>query len=58
VPIVSSSKVNAKLTSVLNKVSAALTTKDLLQLNTEVSGDTKTDPAVAAKKWLAQANLF
>ncbi len=58
VPIVSSSKVNAKLTSVLNKVSAALTTKDLLSLNTEVSGASKTDPAVAAKKWLAQANLF
>jgi osmoprotectant transport system substrate-binding protein len=58
VPIVSASKVNAKLTSVLNKVSAALTTKDLLQLNTEVSGDSKTDPAVAAKNWLKQAALF
>ena len=58
VPIVSSSKVNAKLTSVLNKVSAALTTKDLLELNTEVQGDSKTDPAVAAKNWLKKANLF
>jgi osmoprotectant transport system substrate-binding protein len=58
VPIVSSSKVNAKLTSVLNKVSAALTTKDLLELNTEVQGDSKTDPAVAAKNWLTKANLF
>jgi osmoprotectant transport system substrate-binding protein len=58
VPIVSSSKVNAKLTSVLNKVSAALTTKDLLQLNTEVSGTSKTDPAVAAKNWLKKAALF
>ncbi len=58
VPIVSSSKVSAKLTSVLNKVSAALTTKDLLSLNGEVSGDSKTDPAVAAKNWLAKASLF
>jgi osmoprotectant transport system substrate-binding protein len=58
VPIVSSSKVNAKLTSVLNKVSAKLTTADLLELNTEVSGDTKTDPAVAAKKWLDDSGLF
>ncbi len=58
VPIVSSSKVNAKLTSVLNKVSAALTTKDLLELNTEVQGDSKTDPAVAAKNWLSKAALF
>jgi osmoprotectant transport system substrate-binding protein len=58
VPIVSTSKVNAKLTSVLNKVSAKLTTKDLLSLNGEVTGDSKTDPAVAAKNWLAKANLF
>jgi osmoprotectant transport system substrate-binding protein len=43
---------------VLNKVSAALTTKDLLQLNTEVSGDSKTDPAVAAKNWLTQKGLI
>jgi osmoprotectant transport system substrate-binding protein len=58
VPIVSTSKDSAKLASVLNKVSAALTTKDLLQLNTEVSGASKTDPAVAAKNWLKKANLF
>jgi osmoprotectant transport system substrate-binding protein len=58
VPIVTKSKVNAKLTSVLNKVSAALTTKDLIQLNIEVSGTAKTDPAVAAKNWLKKANLF
>jgi osmoprotectant transport system substrate-binding protein len=58
VPIVSTSKISAKLTSVLNKVSAKLTTKDLLSLNGEVSGSSKTDPAVAAKNWLKQANLF
>jgi osmoprotectant transport system substrate-binding protein len=58
VPIVSSSKVSAKLTSVLNKVSAALTTKDLLSLNGEVSGNSKTDPAVAATNWLKKASLF
>jgi osmoprotectant transport system substrate-binding protein len=58
VPIVSTSKVNDKLTEVLNKVSAALTTEDLLSLNTEVSGDAKTDPAVAAKAWLDKADLF
>jgi osmoprotectant transport system substrate-binding protein len=57
VPIVSSSKISAKLTSVLNKVSAKLTTKDLLSLNGEVSGTSKTDPAVAAKNWLKQAGL-
>jgi osmoprotectant transport system substrate-binding protein len=58
VPIVSTSKVSDKLKSVLNKVSAALTTKDLLALNAEVSGASKTDPAVAAKNWLKQAALF
>jgi osmoprotectant transport system substrate-binding protein len=58
VPIVTKSKVNAKLTSVVNKVSAALTTKDLIQLNIEVSGKAKTDPGVAAKNWLKKANLF
>jgi osmoprotectant transport system substrate-binding protein len=42
----------------VNKVSAALTTKDLIELNTEVSGDSKTDPGVAAKNWLKKANLF
>jgi osmoprotectant transport system substrate-binding protein len=58
IPVVSSDKVSSKLSDVLNKVSAALTTKDLLALNTKVSGDSKTDPAVAAKDWLKQANLF
>jgi osmoprotectant transport system substrate-binding protein len=58
VPIVTKSKVDAKLKSVINKVSAALTTKDLIELNTQVSGDTKTDPGVAAKNWLKKANLF
>jgi osmoprotectant transport system substrate-binding protein len=58
VPVVSSDKVSSKLSDVLNKVSAALTTKDLLALNTKVSGDSKTDPAVAAKAWLKTANLF
>jgi osmoprotectant transport system substrate-binding protein len=58
IPVVSADKVSSKLSTVLNKVSAALTTKDLLALNTKVSGDSKTDPAVAAKDWLKSANLF
>ncbi|MHB1173473.1 MAG: ABC transporter substrate-binding protein [Lacisediminihabitans sp.] len=58
IPLVSSSKNSTKLAEVLNKVSAALTTQDLLELNTQVSGDSKTDPAQAAKDWLAKAKLF
>lgn len=58
VPIVSTSKVNAKLTSVLNTVSAALTTKDLLSLNEQNQGSAKTAPDVLAKQWLAEKKLF
>ena len=59
VPIVSTSKVSAKFTSVINKVSAALTTKDLLEFNTETSDPTNpVNPIVVAKNWLAKANLF
>jgi osmoprotectant transport system substrate-binding protein len=59
VPIVSSSKVSAKLTSVLNKVSAALTTKDLLEFNKEASDAANpVNPVVIAKNWLKKANLF
>ena len=59
VPIVSTSKVSAKLTAVLNKVSAALTTKDLLEFNTETSDATNpVAPVVVAQNWLKKANLF
>jgi osmoprotectant transport system substrate-binding protein len=59
VPIVSTSKVNAKLTAVLNKVSAALTTKDLLEFNAETSDATNpVNPVVVAQNWLKKANLF
>ena len=59
VPIVSSSKISAKLTSVLNKVSAALTTKDLLEFNTETSDpNNPVNPIVVAKNWLKKEALF
>lgn len=59
VPIVSTSKISTKLKSVIDKVSAALTTKDLLEFNTETSDPTNpVNPIVVAKNWLAKANLF
>ena len=58
IPLLSASKNSTKLADVLNKVSAALTTQVLLELNTQVSGDSKTDPAQAAKDWLSKAKLF
>ena len=56
VPIVSSSKVSTKLKSVLNKVSAALTTADLLEFNTEANAGT--NPIVIAKNWLTSKGLL
>jgi osmoprotectant transport system substrate-binding protein len=57
VPVVYKKKTSAKLESVLNAVSAKLTTKDLLALNSDVSGDSKTEPATAAKNWLKKVGL-
>ncbi|MEA2484883.1 MAG: osmoprotectant transport system substrate-binding protein [Thermoleophilaceae bacterium] len=57
VPIYTASKDSSKLTDALNKVSQALTTQDLLSLNTKVTGDTKEDPQQAAKEWLSSKGL-
>lgn len=57
IPIVYKKKTSAKLESALNAVSAKLTTKDLLALNSEVTGASKTAPETAAKNWLAKAGL-
>jgi osmoprotectant transport system substrate-binding protein len=57
VPIVTKSKATSSLKSVLNKVSAKLTTKVLLDLNSEVTGSSKTQPDVAAKNWLKKVGL-
>jgi osmoprotectant transport system substrate-binding protein len=57
VPIVSSSKASDEVGTILNGVSSVLTTDDLLQLNQEVSGDSKTDPQDAAKAWLQEKGL-
>ncbi len=57
VPIYSASKDSSQLTAALNKVSEALTTQDLLSLNTKVSGSAKEDPQKAAQEWLAGKGL-
>ncbi|MDH2442464.1 ABC transporter substrate-binding protein [Amnibacterium sp. CER49] len=57
VPVYSASKDSSKLTAALDKVSQALTTQDLLKLNEQVSGSTKTDPQTAAKDWLSSKGL-
>ena len=57
VPIYTASKDSSTITDTLNKVSAALTTQDLLALNTKVSGAAKEDPQQAATEWLSSKGL-
>ncbi len=57
VPLFNSAKKSDKLLAVLNAVSAKLTTAQLISLNTAVSGSTKTEPAAAAKNWVAAQGL-
>ena len=56
-PLVSSQKMSDQLKTVLDAVSAKLTTADLIALNTAVSGNSGIDPDEAARKWV-QANGF
>lgn len=56
VPIVTASKAS-KISALLNKVSAKLTTADLLEFNKRMSGDEKADPKTVASDWL-KANGF
>jgi len=52
VPLINSSKASDKVKEVLNKVSKELTTDDLIVMNGENQGDSKTQPDAVAKKWL------
>jgi osmoprotectant transport system substrate-binding protein len=58
VPLINSKKVTDKVSSVLNTVSAALTTEDLIAMNEKSSGDAKESADAIAKEWLAEKNLF
>lgn len=58
VPLINSSKASDTVKDVLNKVSMALTTDDLLKLNGLNQGDKKEEPEQIAKDWLAEKNLF
>lgn len=52
VPLISSQKKSADLKKVLDAVSAKLTTEDLVEMNTAVSGNSGIDPEEAARNWL------
>ncbi|WP_323959036.1 glycine/betaine ABC transporter substrate-binding protein [Arthrobacter sp. JZ12] len=57
VPLVNLDSVAEDAQAVLNEVSATLTTEDLINLNREVSGDEKRNPADAAADWLEEKGL-
>jgi osmoprotectant transport system substrate-binding protein len=57
VPLVKADKVGPEAQAVLDKVSAELTTADLVDLNRQVSGDEKRSPADAAADWLKAKGL-
>ena len=52
VPLVASQKKSDLLKTVLDAVDAKLTTTDLIELNTAVSGNSGVDPDQAARKWV------
>ncbi|QGF22897.1 ABC transporter substrate-binding protein [Raineyella fluvialis] len=57
VPLISAKANSATVSDTLNKVSAALTTDDLLAMNGRNQGSDKASPAQVAKDWLKQKNL-
>jgi len=54
VPLIRKDKATDEVADVLNAVSAALTTQQLLKLNQENQGEDKKAPAVLAKEWVAE----
>jgi len=52
VPLVASAKLSTPLKSVLDAVSAKLSTEALIALNTSVEGNKGVDPEQAAEKWI------
>ena len=57
VPLVNSRKMSDDLMTVLNAVSAKLTTAGLIALNTTVSGQAGMDPGEAVEDWLRENGL-
>ena len=54
VPLIREEKATAEVTDVLDAVSAALTTDELLELNEANQGEDKEAPAALAKEWVAE----
>lgn len=58
IPLITEKKASDKVEDILDKVSAALTTQDLLDLNGKNQGDDKVAPDVLAKEWLTAKGLI
>lgn len=58
VPLLNSKIYSEKLAKVLDEISAALTTKDLIALRDRVEGSEKAQAATAAMDWLTQKGLL
>ncbi len=58
VPLISSAAATDEVKAVLNKISANLTTAELLAMNELNQGDKKESPEMIAKNWLEQKKLF
>jgi osmoprotectant transport system substrate-binding protein len=54
VPLVASQKLSDQLKTVLDAVSAKLSTEALIEMNTETSGNSGIDPDEAAAKWIKE----
>jgi osmoprotectant transport system substrate-binding protein len=57
VPLISSQKMSEEIKTVLDAVSARLSTKGLTELNASVSGNSGVDPDQAARQWVRE-NAF
>ena len=58
IPLINDDKASDKVEDILDKISAQLTTEDLLDLNSKNQGADKTAPDVLAKEWLTSKGLI
>lgn len=58
VPLINEAKATEEVRQVLNEISAKLTTQVLLDLNAELGSETRPNPDVVAKEWLAANGLI
>lgn len=58
IPLLNSDVFSDELAAVLNEISAALSTEDLIALRDRVEGDEKAQASVAAREWLEEKGLI